>query len=311
MKNKLVDVCIEILQKCPHKCIYCSSNSTPTSEPILPLDKILEIIDFGLLHDVQNISLSGGEPMLHPDIIEIIKYLNEKCSKYYIYTSGNYSAEILELLNYCDKDKALIVFNYQSTDSDEFIKISGTDHETFCRVCDNIQATVENKFNVELNIVPNRINLYNLYNTIMCLQNIGVKKVNLLRFVAQGRGLENRRIFDIDNYFDDALGNVVQDVRFGALTSGFVLRCGIPLGNIEDDFKHVCKAGFQKLVFNFSGNVYPCEAFKGEGEAFILGNIYKDTLEDIYRNGINHEGLKTLRQTVKNSKDYNPCVHKN
>ena len=48
MAKKLIlnDLCIEILQKCPNNCIYCSSNSDLTKEKIIDFETIKQTISY-------------------------------------------------------------------------------------------------------------------------------------------------------------------------------------------------------------------------------------------------------------------------
>ena len=81
----------EITQRCNLNCIYCYNvwNETdyPEKEPGLDEIKFL----FNKLLDETNIdqiSISGGEPMLHKDIYEVAAFLKEKKIKTGITTSG-------------------------------------------------------------------------------------------------------------------------------------------------------------------------------------------------------------------------------
>jgi MoaA/NifB/PqqE/SkfB family radical SAM enzyme len=57
---------------------------------------------------------------------------------------------------------------------------------------------------------------------------------------------------------------------------------------------HVCTAGVGKLTIKYNGDVLPCPAFKEDSD-FVLGNIYKDTMEECYERGITHSGLNLLK----------------
>ena len=74
----LYDVSLEILQKCLNNCLHCSSNSCHNSKTILELDTIKQIIDDIVFMGAKRLCLSGGEPFLHPDIVEMIEYAAQK-----------------------------------------------------------------------------------------------------------------------------------------------------------------------------------------------------------------------------------------
>lgn len=298
------DICIELLQKCPHNCVYCSSNSTISSTEELSISEVKQILDFAMQKKAKNISLSGGEPLYYKDLDKILNYIStlNYTGNFYLYTSGNYTDEQFQVIrDNIDRSNLVLVFNYQSCYLQEFIEISGTDTKTYYRVNENIKSAVNEGFSVEVNTVPNLINIYSLEDIYHHIKELGVSKINFLRFIPQGRGAKNRDIFDIGPNYDEVLKIIIDKIKFCALFDDVKIRCGIPFSGIDSDFTHKCKAGFNKLVFNFTGNVYPCEAFKGckDNRDYILGNIRTDSIPEIHKNGIKHDKLKGLRKVLQ------------
>ena len=76
---QIKDLCFEIIQKCPNNCIFCSSNSNYDRKDIIDFETFKNTIKFFCDNGgIKEISLSGGEPLLHPQIIEIIKLCKQK-----------------------------------------------------------------------------------------------------------------------------------------------------------------------------------------------------------------------------------------
>jgi uncharacterized radical SAM superfamily Fe-S cluster-containing enzyme len=73
---------IEITKACNLNCPVCFADSK--NEFTLPLDKVKEMIDLYVKceGEPEVLQISGGEPTLHPDIIEILKYTAKKGIKY-------------------------------------------------------------------------------------------------------------------------------------------------------------------------------------------------------------------------------------
>lgn len=72
---ELVD--LKITQFCPFGCEFCYQSSTKEGLHA-PLGKIKEYVDYLAELKVMEIAIGGGEPTMHPDFIEIIKYIHEK-----------------------------------------------------------------------------------------------------------------------------------------------------------------------------------------------------------------------------------------
>lgn len=72
---ELVD--LKITQFCPFGCEFCYQSSTKEGVHA-PLENIKEYVDRLSELKVMEIAIGGGEPTMHPDFIEIIKYIHEK-----------------------------------------------------------------------------------------------------------------------------------------------------------------------------------------------------------------------------------------
>ena len=85
----LKDLCFEVIKTCPNNCLFCSSCSSPDAKTSISFDLFKQTIDhFISIGGIEEISLSGGEPLLHPDIFKMIEYCKEKGIRTVLFTSG-------------------------------------------------------------------------------------------------------------------------------------------------------------------------------------------------------------------------------
>ena len=85
----LKDLCFEVIKTCPNNCLFCSSCSSPDATTIISFELFKQTIDHLIsLGGIEEISLSGGEPLLHPNIFEMIAYCKEKGIRTVLFTSG-------------------------------------------------------------------------------------------------------------------------------------------------------------------------------------------------------------------------------
>jgi len=85
----LKDLCFEIIQTCPNHCKFCSSNSSREATAIIEWEQFKKTIDHFLENGgIGEISLSGGEPFLHPDLMKMIRYCKQAGIRTVIFTSG-------------------------------------------------------------------------------------------------------------------------------------------------------------------------------------------------------------------------------
>lgn len=85
----LKDLCFEIIQTCPNNCRFCSSCAGMDKDAIIDFDTFKRVIDhFMNLGGIEEISFSGGEPFLHPNLFEMIMYCKLKGIRVVLFTSG-------------------------------------------------------------------------------------------------------------------------------------------------------------------------------------------------------------------------------
>lgn len=83
------DLCFEIIEKCLNNCKFCSSNSNCNKSQIIKFEDYKRVIDYFMNNGgIEELSLSGGEPFLHPDIIKMVEYAKSLNIRTVIFTSG-------------------------------------------------------------------------------------------------------------------------------------------------------------------------------------------------------------------------------
>ena len=294
----LKEVTVEITQKCNSSCIFCSSLADASSCNEMPLHKLMEIVDFCREKGAKNINISGGEPLLHDHLHELISYIRSVELTATIYTSGNIhdNRQLLKAIKGASKKDLRFIFNYPSSDVDTFQHLVASRAFNPGEIDSRISLLLSKGLDVEAHIVPNALNIGNLHETICHLKTIGVKKVSLLRLVLQGRAEQNRDKLSI-HLDNKKLSELFTRIAEEYCDNDFSLRLGIPFRQYSP-INCECLAGISKLIFRYDGIVFPCEAFKESptNTDFILGNVYKDTLTAIWDNCSVHRNLSLLRK---------------
>lgn len=100
--NKPTDGLFGITYKCNSRCVMCNIWKNKGSDELTP--KFFKTLPKSL----KNISLTGGEPLLHSNIIEILKILTEKYTKADITMSTNGLLLNSRFIRLIQKDKKLL-----------------------------------------------------------------------------------------------------------------------------------------------------------------------------------------------------------
>lgn len=296
--KELFEVTIEVLQRCPNRCIYCSSWSSLDKNETLGFDTICGIVDDAAELGAKLINLSGGEPLLRPDIIEIMDYIKSTGMKIRLYTSGiyydqGYKSIPVTLLKAISGKVDTLIFNYETDRPELYAKIMGTVPENHSLLENTIKTAVALGITVEAHLVPMKCNYRLIPQALERVFSLGVSKVSLLRFVPQGRSGENVEATVLSAGEEKELREMMKEL---SAQYGDKLRLGKPY---RSERFSTCRTGTIRLAVRYDGFVFPCGAFK-DGmmtfKGFVPENIREKRLAEIYRDS---EYVKSVREQLE------------
>ena len=73
--RRLHDLRISITDRCNFRCTYCMPhdfNKWLPSETLLTTNELVKVIEIAVSQGITEVRLTGGEPLLRPDIVEIV-----------------------------------------------------------------------------------------------------------------------------------------------------------------------------------------------------------------------------------------------
>ena len=283
--SKLFEVTIEVTQRCPNECIYCSSWSTPDKCEALDMETICRCVDDAATLGAKQINISGGEPLLRTDIAAITDYIHKKGLKIRLYCSGiyydgAYHAMPLELLESISGKVDVIIFNYESSSPELYAQIMGTTPGNLALLEETIRNAIQLGFAVEAHLVPMKCNFRQIPVTLERLYTIGVSNVSLLRLVPQGRVDENEDLVLLSEDDQRELKSML--AKLSQKYDGSKLRLGKPY---RSEKYTTCNTGTVRLAVRYDGYVFPCGAFKDgvmELEGCKPDNVREKRLVEIY-----------------------------
>ena len=307
--KQLFEVTIEVLQRCPNQCIYCSSWSNLNKTEALDLGTICRVVDDAAELGTKLINLSGGEPLLRPDIVEIIDHIKSKHMEIRLYTSGlfynqGYKSIPKSLLEIIKGKVDTLIFNYETSVPKLYAKIMGTVPENLLLLEETVKNAIDLGINVEAHLVPMKCNYLLIPQTLEKVYSMGIVKASLLRFVPQGRSVENVKETTLLEEEERALRSMIK-----RLTEQFgdKLRLGKPY---RSEKYSSCWTGTIRLAIRYDGYVFPCGAFKDGMMSFhgyAPDNIRDKRLKEIYQSS---EYIKTVRAELDQyyaGKVHEPC----
>lgn len=301
MDKILSELTIEIIQKCANSCLFCSSLSGRISNHIISQENVINIGVQAKKLGLNSISISGGEPLLHPDVKHIVSELTSLGLSVSIYTTGIVLDDFRQSQAFhewdgFEKDSVRLIFGLQS--SSEIVHDAITQNKrSFFLTKESMFAAQRQGFPIEIHIVPNKINLPSLSKSVDDFLSWGIERISFLRLVPQGYARKNRNALLLDEKETKVLKNLFSQLNYRC-NSHDRIRLGIPFSGIMNS-PRTCNAGESKLIIRYDGKVLPCEAFKDEGfNNFILGDIEKDSLKELLEIAGTNTNLFSLKKLI-------------
>lgn len=196
---------ISITSLCNMKCVYCH-NEGNNNKNMLSLSDIKKILNNSYGLHMSHIRLTGGEPLIHPQIYEICKMLYEDYNlKIGINTN---CVEITKLLQLIEKgwiDRVVVGLDYYNGKVSKN-SIIGVSSKTILK---NILKIKNTGCNVSISTVYNNDydNIYNLVNWCVT-NNIRIKIIELI---------ENKIYDESDLNYIDMRNKIIEDFDFDVM----------------------------------------------------------------------------------------------
>lgn len=251
-----MELTLELTGMCKNFCLHCSTNYDYEFEyiPQLSFDEVKNYID---RYKPSVVNLSGGEPFEHPQILDILNYLEDNKIQHNLYTTlypidDKYKGRFCEIIQLFKEHKYLkVVVPFHSINKTINNLFMGNKDNDIHEILDNWVCILGYKnINTCVHIVPTILNIHTLDDTIDYLINeYRIKEIKILKLVVQGRCEENKDI-ELDDKILKAELDKLND-KYGK-----VIKLGLPFSEGE------CVAGKEKIIITPDKRVLPCESYK-------------------------------------------------
>jgi len=261
----LQELVLELTDWCPLTCRHCSSDSGPNCrnrlEPELALRLVGEAAELG----ATKLSLGGGEPTASPHFLPVLRRVMQVPMRAEVFTCGVALGEGSitplgkALVGSLAEVKGLkVIFSIHGPDAalhDAITQVAGS----FACLSASLDACLAAGIDCEANFVPLRPNFASFGEVVRLAEERGLRRVSVLRFVPQGRGLAQRSALQLTGQEEARFVKEILRIR---RTSSVAIRTGSPFNGIVPGSMVRCRAGSEKLVVQADGNILPCEVFK-------------------------------------------------
>ena len=265
----------EITHQCNYSCSYCifSCNSKKIDGE-LTTEECYHIIDELVLHNFKHLKITGGEPFIRKDILEILKYASERLITDISTNASLITPEKVELLN-----QLKLKMIHVSLDGDKLEHESVRGNNTYERTIKGLEALRKSVNKVRIGSVIHSNNQYDLESLI--LDSVGLEADEIIFSIMEPVAGQDRTlvktipnevlISQIDELREKYNGQIIVNYNFGK----------------QPNFVRRCPAGDKFIYINNFGNVSPCPWVLESDKTCITTKSLRDkSLEEIKRDKI-------------------------
>jgi len=259
------ELTIELTDWCLSRCLHCSSNSSPTCNNHLETKLVLQLIDESIKLGAKKISFGGGEPTASKSFVPAVARAVTSGVSVEVFTCGLgiFGGQLQELkseiVNACkDLHGVKFIFSFHGASEDVHDYVTQTPN-SFKLLMASLERCLSAGIDCEMNFVPMRVTVHEFRDLVDLAERFRIRRLSILRFVPQGRGLEHAETLELSSEEEDSF---VEEVLRLRAEKNIDIRTGSPFNGIIPGNKVPCRAGVGKLVIQANGNILPCEVFK-------------------------------------------------
>jgi radical SAM protein with 4Fe4S-binding SPASM domain len=180
------NIYLYITERCQLRCEHCYMGERLERALKMPFDEICRTLTAWRQMGGSKLTVLGGEPTLHPDFIEVIRYARELGYEHVITTSNGLEPAIRKFRCMKPDDFAYIQISLDGGSADSHDQVRGKG--TFGEALRNVAKLVERGFDTRIICTVNRVNSEDCLNLLDIADDIGVSLVKFHVFSIIGSG---------------------------------------------------------------------------------------------------------------------------
>lgn len=294
-----------ITKACNMRCIHCYENAGKKGKSELSSDEIINGLDHMAEAGVTSVAFSGGEPSIHPNILDFIKHTENIGMCASMATNGYVLADKNESKKFIDAGLEFVQISLDGKDPsthDSFRQVDGAWEKAVASVDNFVDAGIF----VEVATTVTEHNMGEIPEMIDFVRDLGVNWFMLYNFIPTGKGTE---IMDMDlspkdrseilkTAYDENKDSEMQILstapQYATVAESMISKDSqmIPTHFYNPEYTNPalmqlaefiggCGAGRFYMSIEPNGDMYPCVFFPHKEEV-KLGNLLENDFEEVW-----------------------------
>ncbi|MFW5803980.1 MAG: PqqD family peptide modification chaperone [bacterium] len=261
---------LEVTRRCNERCLHCYIPQEQRSHgEFIKLDDAKNYIDQAKDLGIWELTITGGEPFLHPKISEILQYARSKDVIIVILSNLTLiSKKHISLLKEIYPSHIQVsLYSLNADTHDAITNLKGSHNQTMR----GIDLCYKNDIPLQINCPINELNRTD-FKAVKNWAKVKGIKANIDFFI----------MAQTDNTSNNLKTYRLKNNNYKKSYKDFLICEKVtPEFNFDTSVfnTHICGSGYGKLFISEKGKVYPCSVWK----SFELGDLNNNTLKDIYQ----------------------------
>lgn len=307
-------ICVffDITNRCNLNCFYCFSNDNNLRKAQingLTTDEIKRILIDLSEAGTKVVEFSGGEPLVHKDFLEILRYAKDLGLEVSFVSNGTlFTKEICEKLSSLVSHINITLRGCGECSHDKVTGVEGS----YAKTISSIKMLNNHGINVGILLDPTYLNYKKIYSYIsslikidgVVLSSIFLNRINIRNMENQGDEKQQYCLRTIDEYEDvfEQLDRIYKEFSIFVEVEAF------PLCEVNEKYhKYItrCNYGISNASIDFEGNLKMCPV-----SSKVLGNLKNSSVKELWNeNPIIKEfrNLEWINSKCKSCLDFETC----
>ena len=283
----LYTLLIEITKKCNAACDQCGSRCDINSEELLTGEQIL-----AALRDLKEnigtytmINISGGEPLLRKDLFEIMTQVTAMGFDWGMVSNGSLITDgVIEKMKASGMKTITLSLDGLRETHDSLRHLPGS----YDKIIEALKKLKAAAFldHLQVTFTANKRNVYEFEELYKILNPIGLDSIRVSFMDPIGRALDNKDLLlgREEILYLTGLANRINEKK---KNTKIMWGCPHFLGGLLDKRRFMCFTGIYGASILVNGDIFVCPNVPHRQE-FIQGNILKDSLSEVWKNGFEY-----------------------
>ena len=279
-----ISVDVFVTSRCNLRCVHCFSSREGKGNRDLSIQELKSIFNQLERMGVMEVRLTGGEPLLHPEVRTLLAIIQKKRFRKVLITNGTLLDEdTVVRLKEARVIPTVSLEDVNTEEHDDFSGVTGS----FKRTMTALNLLQKHGIQYGINCCLHKGNLNRCEDIIKLSIRKGADRIAFLDLKVVGRMKKHREWVPAWNVYQNLFDYLlIAKTRYRKridVSLDVYLHCH-PLRESIFERKRgyvSCKAGKNRLTIDSDASVYPCNLVVSDPQ-WVMGHLRKETLEDIW-----------------------------